>query len=90
MNNRIKKYRELAGISQREAARLIGVPVSTYREWEYGRQIRDYKSYIKIARAFNISLDMLFGLKGIDASLDKDFEQLDKLVKSIRSKVLKI
>lgn len=90
MNKRIKKYRELAGISQREAACLIGVPVSTYREWEYGRQIRDYKSYIKIAKAFNISLDTLFGLKGIDSSLEGDFDQIDKLLRSIRSKISKI
>ena len=44
----------------REAAHRTGVPETTYREWEYGRQIRG-EPYRKIAEAFNISVGMLFG-----------------------------
>ena len=44
----------------REAARRIGVPETTYREWEYGRAIRG-EPYVKIALAFGVTLDALLG-----------------------------
>lgn len=45
----------------RKAAKRIGVPESTYREWEYGRSIRG-SLYPKIAEAFEIQLEELFGV----------------------------
>ena len=54
----------------REAARHIGVPESTYREWEYGRKIRG-EPYLQIAKAFGVSLDELLG----DGRNDSTVEQ---------------
>ncbi len=61
-NIRLKKFRIASGLSQRAAAKGIGVAQSTYREWEYGRAISGSKHYPKIARTFNISLEELFGI----------------------------
>jgi transcriptional regulator with XRE-family HTH domain len=46
---------------QREVARRIGVNESTYRQWEYGTTLSG-EPYPKIAEAFGITLDELFGL----------------------------
>lgn len=84
---RLKKFRLRSKISQRESARRIGVPESTYREWEYGRAIRDHKIYPKIAQVFQVTLEELFGVSTTDQSLDdlaerisSDAERLKKLV----------
>ena len=57
----LKQFRESANLSQREVARRIGVNESTYRQWEYGTTISG-EPYPKIAEAFGITLDELFGL----------------------------
>src|SRR6266436_7191692 len=57
----LKQFRESENLSQREVARRIGVNESTYRQWEYGTTISG-EPYPKIAEAFGITLDELFGL----------------------------
>jgi len=69
----------------REAARLVGVPESTYREWEYGRQIRG-EPYVRIAKAFSVSLDELFGHETTTTSLAEDLERLEAFVRAIKAK----
>ena len=88
MGSILKKLRQSKKLSMREAARLIDVPETTYREWEYGRLIRGHEAYLKIAKGFNISLDELFGLQSTSSSVEKDFEQLEILLKSVKKKVL--
>lgn len=73
IGSRLKMFRTAQGLSMREAASRIGVPETTYREWEYGRQIRGSEAYRKIAKAFNISIAALFG-EGDDAN-DIPFDQ---------------
>ncbi len=80
---RLKKLREARHLTIKEAATLIGVPQTTYREWEYGRAIRG-EPYIRIAKAFNISLDELFGCPKshpelYDKELEKIIEDVDKI-----------
>lgn len=86
-NKRLKNLRNERKLSLRDASKLIGVPESTYREWEYGRQIRGHEPYIKIAKAFNLSVDELFGLKDCSSSLEEEFEKIEILLKSVKSKV---
>ncbi len=82
----LKNLRLARGWSIKTAAEQIGVPVSTYRDWEYGNSIRG-EPYQKIAEAFGISLEELFGnvtrsektelLKAVQeakAKLDRIFE----------------
>lgn len=72
---RLKKLRLVKKISQREAARRIGVHESTYRQWEYGKAIQG-EPYPQIAKAFDISLEELFGVSSEESVEDK----LDKIV----------
>ncbi len=57
---RLKKLRLAKGWSMKTAAEQIGVPVSTYRDWEYGNSIRG-EPYKRIAQIFGVSLEELFG-----------------------------
>jgi transcriptional regulator with XRE-family HTH domain len=82
---RLKKFRVSSSLSQREAARRIGVSESTYRAWEYGNAIQG-EPYPQIAKSFGISLDELFGI----AQEETVEEQLDKIVTithSIKNKI---
>jgi transcriptional regulator with XRE-family HTH domain len=58
ISKRMKRLRQARGLSVKEAASAAEVPLSTYREWEAGRQIKG-EPYEKIARALQVSLHEL-------------------------------
>lgn len=59
----MKKLRLQQGLSLTEVAHKAHVAVSTYREWEYGREIKG-EPYVRIAQALNVSLyELLTGEK---------------------------
>lgn len=64
---RLKRIRISRGLSMRELAERTQIPVSTYREWEYGRAIQG-EPYIALAAALEVSVKEL--LSG--ESSDKD------------------
>ena len=55
----IKKYRELAGLSQDQFAKELYVTRQAVSKWESGETIPDLDKLIKMAKIFNISLDNL-------------------------------
>lgn len=59
-SKRLKALREKRGITPKEMAENLGVSLSTYRDWEYGRKILG-EPYQKIAEALDIGLNELFG-----------------------------
>jgi transcriptional regulator with XRE-family HTH domain len=61
MGKCLRYFREKKGLKVKEVAELVGVPESTYREWEAGRKITGHKPYLKLAAAFGISLETLLG-----------------------------
>lgn len=81
-NHRLKKFRLSAKLSQREAAKKIGVPESTYRAWEYGNAIVG-EPYPRIAKAFNVTLNELFGLSD-DPAKTTD-EKVDQIISDLQS-----
>ena len=48
-------------LTQEDAARLVGVSLSTYRNWEQGRNLPDVKSAMKLADEFGVTIDHLLG-----------------------------
>lgn len=74
--HRLKMYREAKGLKVREVAKFIGVSVSTYRDWEYGRSIKG-EPYQKLAEIYGVSLHQL--LTGKPASPKSIFEQIERL-----------
>lgn len=82
INQRIKFLRQARGLTAVEMAKAIGIPASTYREWEYGRAIRG-EPYLKIASVLNISLYELF-TGNPPSSIDEKILQIEALLKELR------
>lgn len=55
---RLKRLRSISNLTSTQVAMELGISPSTYREWEYGRQITGLP-YAKLAQVFNVSLSHL-------------------------------
>ena len=56
---RLKGLREEAGVSQAQLAKAIGVSQSTVGMWESGRSVPEYKTLLRVADYFKVSVDYL-------------------------------
>lgn len=89
ISKRLRTFRLNCGLSMREAAKKIGVPETTYREWEYGRAIRG-EPYVRIARAFGVTLDALFGNNTSSGeTVGDDFDRIISEIQALKTKVVK-
>jgi transcriptional regulator with XRE-family HTH domain len=79
VGERIKKIRELRGISRAELAERIGVRTENIRSWETGGTPRDPVMVDEMARALNVATAYLFG----DGDEVIDYEGQAELVKII-------
>ncbi len=75
IGQRIKRLREEKGLSLKEVASKAGIPLSTYREWEYGREIKG-EPYVKIASVLEVSLYTL-----LTGKVTEDRELLEEIRK---------
>lgn len=57
---RLKQLRLEMGWSKTETANKIGVPVSTYANWEYGVRVPNQLNAMEIAKVFNTTLTYVF------------------------------
>ena len=71
---RITRRRTELRLTQRQVAQRIGVPLSTYKEWEYGRRIQGETIYLKLSEALEISLYAL--LSGKISPGDEELTQI--------------
>lgn len=62
VGSRIKKYRKSKGITQKEVARLAGIPYSTYSNYENNNREPNEEQLRKIASALGTSEVELLGL----------------------------
>lgn len=81
----LKKLRENRKLSIRQTAKLVGVPESTYRDWEYGNAIQG-EPYPQIAKAFGITLNELFGVTD-DESVDAQLDKIIAITHTVKSKL---
>ena len=64
------------------------MPVSTYREWEYGRSIRG-EFYVLLAQALGVSLhELLTGQGHKFTELVADLEEIENALSKFRSKLI--
>ena len=57
----LKELRETEGLTQSELRTEIDVPQSTISKYENGQLEADYKTLIKLADFFNVTIDYLLG-----------------------------
>ncbi len=83
IGNRIRKFREELGISQKQLAEQIGVSNSRISNWEQGINRPDADILAKLCTALNVSPSSLLGVK---LSADEITEQERNIIKAYRSK----
>lgn len=85
---RLRRLRKRSGLTTQEVAKLCQVAESTYREWEYGREIRGVNAYGALARAFETSFgELILGEEGKPSSIEEDLRNIEEILKRIRVKL---
>lgn len=90
MNNfskRLISFREKKGLKPSQAAESIGVPLSTYRDWENGVNILGADSFLKISRAFEIPISTLMSGKNVNNNLVDDIIYIEKKIQELKKNV---
>ena len=78
--NRIKEFRQQAGMKQQELADVLSVKQTTVSGWEVGRREPDFDSLKRMADIFDCSIDELLGQKEKPVVKDDGLNQkLEKL-----------
>lgn len=83
-SKRIAQLRTKRGLTQKDIAEALGVPLSTYKEWEYGRRIQGEKIYVDLAEVLGVSLRSLLTGKP-DARIDETLNCLDNAIQHLES-----
>lgn len=60
-SDNLTKYREMAGVTRKELAAILGVSVASVGFYETGRNEPDLQKLAAIAAALHVSVDMLLG-----------------------------
>jgi len=82
IHTRLKRFRTRRGLSIKTVSALSGIPISTYKEWENGRQIRG-EPYPILAEALQVTLQEL--ITGEKPQAGRILERMDRLQIEIES-----
>lgn len=81
---RITQLRNKRGLTQKEVAKALKVPLSTYKEWEYGRRIQGESIYVALAEILGVSLRAL--LTGQFENEESDaLEKIELAIKNLEA-----
>ena len=78
----LRDARESKGISQTELAEMLGIPVTTYRNYENTLREPSYDILIKISDALAVSTDELLGAKTNDLEFNMLFLKIKQVPKN--------
>ncbi len=85
---RLCRLRENRGLTQKKVARIVGVPESTYRNWEYGGAIRG-QPYVRLAQALEVGLsELLVGSLPRQASLLQIMNEIEVQIRKLRTELI--
>lgn len=87
LGQRLERLRKEKNLTAKAVARLIDVPESTYREWEYGRGLK-LPPCQKISQVLGISVSEL--ITGESPDWETHLESLEKLEQNLRETRLKL
>ncbi len=87
VHQRLKKRREEAKLTAKEMAKLIGVPQSTYLDWENGRGMK-LPPFQKISQVLAISVtELVTGERPELQFVSQELEKIELLVREIRAQL---
>lgn len=91
LSKRLQTLRLKQGLSQKEVADQLGIAASTYRDWEYGKQIKG-EPYLDLAEVFQVSLtELLTGNKEkVSVKILEDLNEIERIVELIRKTAVSI
>lgn len=88
IHQRLRAYRKAKGYTIAEVAQKSGIPASTYKEWENGRQIRG-EPYLILAEIFQVSLhELITGKKRADQRTLERLAQIESEISSLRKELI--
>lgn len=76
IGSRIRYYREIRGLNQKELARLIGVSNSRVSNWEQGINRPDADILVLLCKALEISADELLDMNTTVMQLSREEREL--------------
>ena len=84
---RLSLLREEKGLNKTEMAKRLGIPVSTYSNYECGNREPNFTLAEKNADYFNVTTDYLLGRpeKKDDDTKPNDIDDLGKMIDNARS-----
>lgn len=85
VGSRIKEYRTKKGIKQKEIARKLGIPISTYANYENNHREPTLVVLDSIAKLLGVSTDYLLGLSPFKQPYSQ--ETLEKFEKILKLKI---
>ena len=87
LGKRLERLRTTKGLTAKAVARQIGVPESTYREWENGRGLR-LPPFQKISQVLAITVtELVTGKQPPLVELYKDLESIEEQLRASRLKI---
>ncbi len=87
LGSRLRRLRVQRGLDASEIAKQVGVSVSTYRDWEGGRQIRG-EPYAKLADVFGVSLSqILLGGQPDKTEVERELATIEAALGRIRRRL---
>lgn len=78
---RLRELRESQGLYQSDMAKMLGIAVASYANWEQGRTLPALTYLPTLASYFHVTTDYLLGISKQDA-VDRVRERMKKLPKS--------
>ena len=81
IHSRLRGFRHAKKLTIKQVSEKTGIPESTYKEWENGRQIRG-EPYMALASVFEVSLQELLTVEKPKAN--QVLEQLDEVSRLIQ------
>ena len=81
-NQNLRKIREDKRISQIEMAKILGIPVTTYRNYENTSRQPDFEVLVKMATTLGVSVDKLLGNTSDEGCYSDLFCRIRSLPKS--------
>ena len=92
--NRLEELREARGLNMKEAAAEMGLPYTTYRNYEKGERQLDSELLIFFADFYDVSIDYLLcrdeKVVQIKPQIVQKYEKLDDISKSVVDSVINI
>ena len=87
LGKRLKRLRTLKDLSIKEVALRVGVPQTTYREWENDRKIVG-EPYVELAKVFETSVyELITGEARTDQALIASLSNIELEVKKMKEHV---